>query len=94
MENTPLNFQRFTNVLINMGILFCDEMSTPRIKGYWNIMRNDFEIDEWEGVGLALMREKDLRHVPMPFVFLDRLLSYQREHGTTPTGRFDKRLSL
>ena len=83
MQTTPENFQRFLTVLTQMAVLCCDEISSERLQAYWVLLKEDFTIEEWEGVGIALMREQDFRRVPMPQLFLERLPTYQRENPVT-----------
>lgn len=44
------------------------------------LLKDQMEIDEWEGIALEIMQSRAAYKMPLPAVFLAKLGKYQREH--------------
>jgi len=53
-----------------MGVMFADDLTTPRQRLYWEVLKDMITIDEWEYACTAALRHETFHKVPLPAVLL------------------------
>jgi len=53
-----------------MGVMFADDLTTPRQRLYWEVLKDMITIDEWEYACTSALRHETFHKVPLPAVLL------------------------
>ena len=69
----------FLDVLNNMASLFCDELSQTRQRLYWQLLREDLDLEEWQVACHRAMLGETFYKVPLPRVLMDYVREWRHE---------------
>lgn len=70
---------RFFQSLVNMAIMFTDELSRQRQMLYWDEMHETVSIEEWEYACDEALRRHNFHKLPLPEQLRGYALEYRRE---------------
>lgn len=76
---TPDDSRCFFQGLGLMGIHFSDELTETRQRIYWEVLRDEIIIDEWEYAYRQAMFRETFHKVPLPAQLMDYVREY-RQH--------------
>ena len=60
-----------------MGVMFCDDLTEPRQKLYWQTFRDRCEIDEWEYACHQAIARETFHKVPLPAQLMEYVQEYR-----------------